>query len=221
MVTGLSAGKVAAARSSGRRTPAGGHQGAHPPPATGDGAPAAAPRLPAPSPGPAPAAGRRPTRLREDYPSWWTSPTRPARRAPRLLADLDAPTPTPQLLRAPPAQPAPELPRLPRAPRPSCAPWTTPRGSTAPSPALANELAEQVEEFFLLVLDDYHAVGAAPEVNSAKDWLLQRLPEGCRVILGGAHPSRPAQPGRAGPPGWTWRASAWPTCASARTRWPS
>ncbi|HEX2326874.1 MAG TPA: AAA family ATPase, partial [Chloroflexota bacterium] len=51
--------------------------------------------------------------------------------------------------------------------------------------ALANELAEQVEEFFLLVLDDYHTVGAAPEVNSAVDWLLQRLPEGCRVILGG------------------------------------
>ncbi|HVG96160.1 MAG TPA: BTAD domain-containing putative transcriptional regulator [Chloroflexota bacterium] len=51
--------------------------------------------------------------------------------------------------------------------------------------SLANELAEQVDEFFLLVLDDYHTVGGATAVNGAVDWLLTRLPEGCRVILGG------------------------------------
>ncbi|HEX2186917.1 MAG TPA: BTAD domain-containing putative transcriptional regulator [Chloroflexota bacterium] len=49
---------------------------------------------------------------------------------------------------------------------------------------LANEVVEQLDEFFLLVLDDYHAVGDAAAVHDAVDWLIQRLPEGCRVILG-------------------------------------
>lgn len=59
------------------------------------------------------------------------------------------------------------------------------REQRAIATALANEIAEQVDDFFLLVLDDYHAVATSVPVNSAVDWLLQRLPEGCHVILGG------------------------------------
>ncbi len=59
------------------------------------------------------------------------------------------------------------------------------REQRAIATALANEITEQIDEFFLLVLDDYHTVATSAPVNSAVDWLLQRLPDGCRVILGG------------------------------------
>lgn len=49
---------------------------------------------------------------------------------------------------------------------------------------LCNELAEDVGEFFVLVLDDFHTVAGSPAVNDTVDWLLQRLPDGCRVVIG-------------------------------------
>jgi len=51
--------------------------------------------------------------------------------------------------------------------------------------ALCNEVVSLADEFFLLVLDDYHVVHNAPVVNSVVDVLLERMPEGCRIMIGG------------------------------------
>jgi LuxR family maltose regulon positive regulatory protein len=50
---------------------------------------------------------------------------------------------------------------------------------------LAHEIEHQAGSFFALILDDYHAVSAAEEVNQAVDLLLAHLPENCRLIVSG------------------------------------
>ncbi len=51
--------------------------------------------------------------------------------------------------------------------------------------ALCNEMVSLADDFFLLVLDDYHAVHNAPAVNGVVDVLLERMPEGFRLLIGG------------------------------------
>lgn len=51
--------------------------------------------------------------------------------------------------------------------------------------SLVNEIAEQVPDFFLLVLDDYQNVDDADEVNRALDALLEYLPDACQVVVCG------------------------------------
>ena len=48
-----------------------------------------------------------------------------------------------------------------------------------------SELAEQVSEMLVLIFDDYHALQGNVAVNEAVDWLLERLPESCNVVIAG------------------------------------
>ncbi len=48
---------------------------------------------------------------------------------------------------------------------------------------LVNEIYEEIPDYFVLVLDDYHQVNPSEPVNYLLDSLLQRLPENCHVII--------------------------------------
>jgi LuxR family transcriptional regulator, maltose regulon positive regulatory protein len=49
--------------------------------------------------------------------------------------------------------------------------------------SLINEISEEIDEFFLLVLDDYHKLDHAPLINAAVDFFLKYLPDNCRVVV--------------------------------------
>jgi LuxR family maltose regulon positive regulatory protein len=48
---------------------------------------------------------------------------------------------------------------------------------------LLNEIEENTDQYFVLILDDYHHVLESPSVNALLDGLLLYLPEHCHVIL--------------------------------------
>ena len=49
--------------------------------------------------------------------------------------------------------------------------------------AFVNDLYADVQDFFTLVIDDYHCVDESPLVNQAVDELLRFLPENVRLVL--------------------------------------
>lgn len=50
---------------------------------------------------------------------------------------------------------------------------------------LANELAEQIHEYVVIILDDYHTVEAQEEINYCLDTLVRYLPENVHLIVSG------------------------------------
>jgi len=48
---------------------------------------------------------------------------------------------------------------------------------------LVNEIYEQIPDYFVIVLDDYHLANPGEAVNRFLDGLLQRLPENCHLII--------------------------------------
>ncbi|MDI7275172.1 MAG: tetratricopeptide repeat protein, partial [Anaerolineae bacterium] len=48
---------------------------------------------------------------------------------------------------------------------------------------LVNEIYQEIPDYFVLVLDDYHLVNPSEPVNYLLDSLLQRLPENCHLII--------------------------------------
>jgi LuxR family maltose regulon positive regulatory protein len=48
---------------------------------------------------------------------------------------------------------------------------------------LVNEIHQTIPQYFVLILDDYHAVEQSEAVNQALDTLLHYLPENCHIIL--------------------------------------
>ncbi|MEW6233263.1 MAG: tetratricopeptide repeat protein, partial [Chloroflexota bacterium] len=49
--------------------------------------------------------------------------------------------------------------------------------------SLVNEIYEEIPDYFVLMLDDYHLVDQSPLVNASLSLLLQHLPENCHIIL--------------------------------------
>ena len=48
---------------------------------------------------------------------------------------------------------------------------------------LVNEIYEEISDYFVIVLDDYHQVDASEPINYFLDSLLQRLPENCHLVI--------------------------------------
>jgi ATP/maltotriose-dependent transcriptional regulator MalT/DNA-binding SARP family transcriptional activator len=50
-----------------------------------------------------------------------------------------------------------------------------------------SEIYQTIPEYFALVLDDYHQVEGSLEVNSLMEYLLERLPDNCQLIISSRH----------------------------------
>ncbi len=48
---------------------------------------------------------------------------------------------------------------------------------------LVNEIHEQIPEYFMLILDDFHLIEGSPSIQSFFDPLLRHLPENCHIII--------------------------------------
>ncbi|MFQ5873032.1 MAG: tetratricopeptide repeat protein, partial [Dehalococcoidia bacterium] len=48
---------------------------------------------------------------------------------------------------------------------------------------LSSEIYQTIPDYFALVLDDYHQVEESPEVTSLMEYLLERLPDNCQLII--------------------------------------
>jgi LuxR family maltose regulon positive regulatory protein len=57
------------------------------------------------------------------------------------------------------------------------------RGFPAVVKTLTSEIHRDIPEFFVVVLDDYHYIETNPDINRMVDYLLERLPENCRLII--------------------------------------
>ncbi|MFQ5459803.1 MAG: chorismate synthase, partial [Anaerolineae bacterium] len=49
--------------------------------------------------------------------------------------------------------------------------------------SLINEITEGVDDFFLLVLDDFHKLDDSVLINASLDFLLRYLPDNCRLVV--------------------------------------
>lgn len=49
--------------------------------------------------------------------------------------------------------------------------------------SLINEISSEIDQFFLLVLDDFHKLDEATLINGAMDFFLRYLPDNCRVVV--------------------------------------
>ncbi len=49
--------------------------------------------------------------------------------------------------------------------------------------SLINEISSEIDEFFLLVFDDFHKLDEATLINGAMDFFLRYLPDNCRVVV--------------------------------------
>ena len=49
--------------------------------------------------------------------------------------------------------------------------------------SLVNEISEDIDEFFMLVLDDYEKLDDSTVINAAMDFFLRYLPDNCRVAV--------------------------------------
>ncbi len=58
-----------------------------------------------------------------------------------------------------------------------------PQGFPAVIKILTSEIYEAIPEFFIVVLDDYHRVESNPQISHMVDYLVERLPENCRLII--------------------------------------
>ncbi|MDA0769259.1 MAG: tetratricopeptide repeat protein [Chloroflexi bacterium] len=49
--------------------------------------------------------------------------------------------------------------------------------------SIVDGISKGIPEYFIFVIDDFHIVSSSPEVHDALDFVLQRLPDNCRIIL--------------------------------------